>query len=195
MMNTRKRRTKVRQLLRSTTLKKLLTFVISVTVGLLFTTHLQAGEEVHTPLDTQIPNEANVIVLEQESTVPAEMYLDALQYMQRAGFKVTHSENTVDPDSLTFTSKSAPLTFSVEKQLDENLALRINYNVNAIPGGSELVARAEYTENISDKGTQWNEAQWTHGKAKKAFYTTLQSLREATYDKIYFETRVMTAQK
>jgi len=137
---------------------------------------------------SQIPEDANRVVLEQEGVPPADTYVDTYNLMRTADFQIIDSEETLELSSLRdLIAEGDPLVFTAKKQVRDDLALRISFNIETTPGGSKLIASAEYADDVNASIPNWNQATWTDGEAQDAFAEALDIVRHARYDAMDFE--------
>lgn len=146
-------------------------FVFLVLLGLGTLAGCQSTEPVtYVGLQEEIPAQANRILLYQEETAPADVYVDAINYFRRQDWLVTASEETMDPIELEEALDEDPLAFTVKKQVNDDLALEISAKVDVRGAGGQLIASADYASSITRPIAEWKQAEWTEGKARTAFY-------------------------
>jgi len=181
----------IHKLIEQSTLTKVLTIGLVLALGGFLTTTASAQMN---GVDTEdIPDEANRIVLIQESVPPANVYVDAYNTLQRLDYTINSSATTLDTESLQEFLDEDPLIFTAEKQVNDKMALRLSLNVEKTAAGGKLVASAEYAENLNAPTTEWKQAKWTDGLAKDAFFSAFETLRNAQYSAIEFESGVAVA--
>lgn len=139
----------------------------------------------------EIPDNANRVFLVQEGTPPADVYVDMINILQLADWKLTYAEDNLETDNLEDMLQDAPLVFEARKQITDEMALQITGNVEATAAGGQIIATIEYANSVDTPTGDWNDAVWTTGKEKMAFYEGLESLRHARYDALEFESGVM----
>ncbi|MCF7803560.1 MAG: hypothetical protein K9N46_02480 [Candidatus Marinimicrobia bacterium] len=170
-----------------------------VATGLLIPTmsaHLNAQVPNSWGLTSKIPEDADLILMQQEGVPPADVYIDALLSFKRQNYELKHSENTFDPAELEgIILGDSPLVFVAKKQVTDDLALEITANVQPIPGGGKMLASVRYAESVEADVGEWKQAKWTEGKAKEAFFRGLEALRQTRYDAVDFETGVVVTRK
>lgn len=176
-------------------IQKTIATTLSLLLTVLFAGNVFAGDKdkYTNPAAEDIPRNANRIILEQEQQPPADMYVDAMQFLRNAGYDITKAEDAMETQSLNDLAENRPLTMNAEKQINDDMAIQITLNVNTTPGGSELIASAFYADSKDVSEANWNEASWTDGKSKKAFEKAFFALRQGTYDTITFESGVAVA--
>lgn len=148
------------------------------------------AQETFSGIQDEIPDEANRIILEQREITPSDVYLNALHTFRRADWEVTASEDSEDATELEdiLTGEEEPLAFTAENEISPDLALRITVNVEPIPAGGRLLASVDYAENIP--ADNWEDAAWTRGMERRAFFEALEVLRRTAYDNAGFEVGV-----
>jgi|GEM_PF-1502640 len=168
--------------------------VFAVGLGLLLVLGLAFGiaaQDIRTRgVEMRIPDDANRIVLEQEGVPPADVYVDAVRYLEMKDFEMLVSEETFATDALESLLEAAPLNFSARKQINDTLALRITGDVSKIPGGGRLIASVEYADSVDTPIPEWKQAAWTTEPAKNAFFKALEIMRGTRYDAMDFEVGV-----
>jgi len=157
----------------------------------IFTSTLSA-QTIPSEVSKAIPQGASQIVMEQNGTPPADVYVDTYYLMERANYKITASEETLEPQSLyDLLNGDSPLVFSAKKQVNDNLALWFTFNVEEIPGGGKLLASVKYSDDVNTPTEDWKQAKWTNGKAKTAFTKALDLIRHDRYDTMDFTLKVI----
>ncbi len=146
-------------------------------------------------MEQTIPENANRIIIEQEGVPPADAYVDAINMFELMDWEIIASEETLILDNLREINDTEPLVFAAKKQVTDDMALRISGNVDAIPGGGEMMISAEYAEDVDTPVPEWKQASWTSGKAKEAFQKTLDIIRHSAYDAVDFEIGVSVVAK
>ena len=125
----------------------------------------------------EIPEGANRIVMDRQEmteeltvdTPGLAFYVDARQHLEENGYEI----ETADEEELFLTT--AP------KQLEDGLALRLNINIDPAPGGSRLIALAEYAPSVTAGANAWQEASWTGGQAQEAFSAAVDMMQNLSY--------------
>lgn len=138
-------------------------------------------------IENKIPEGANRIIMEQEEVPPADVYVDAVKFLQRKEFDILTSEETFEVESLEGLLEAGPLSFTARKQVNEDMAIRIMADVNTVPGGARLVASVRYADSAEADIGEWKQAKWTAPEAKDAFFKGLEILRGIRYDAMDFE--------
>ncbi len=140
----------------------------------------------HGVLD-KIPQNANLIMLDQQGVPPATVYADALITLQNQHFQIVSSKNTLDIDKLSDILKNEPLIFSAKKQIQPDLAIKITADARSMAGGGRLIASVKWAPNVNDSVEQWKDARWTSGIPREAFFEGLEILRGTRYDAMDFD--------
>ena len=177
------------------TLLKTTKMLVSLMLAAVFTGTIFAGEKDVQPVARDIPENANRIIMQQEGQPPADMYVDAVQFLEKRGYNVINAENPLETESLSELTENKPLVLRAEKKVSKNLSVQIAVNVNAMPGGSDLTASVYYADSADVAAGHWNQATWTEGDSKKSFNLAFQDLRRGTYDTIHFESGVAVVRK
>lgn len=135
-------------------------------------------EEAPAHITRDIPDGANRLVLErladeaaETDDVPKALYVDARQHLEQEGFAFAKTD---DEDLILVTEP---------KQINEDLALRIDLNVQLLPGGGQLIAASEWAATTS--ATEWRRARWTtaqDSKDKVAFGAMIDALHGIEFD-------------
>ena len=177
------------------TLLKTVKMIVSLMLAAVFTGTIFAGEKDIQPVARDIPENANRIIMQQEGQPPADMYVDAVQFLEKRGYTVINAKNPLETESLSELAEHNPLILRAEKKISKDRTVQIAVNVNAVSGGSELAASVYYADSMNVTAGHWNQASWTEGDSKKSFNIAFQDLRRGTYDTINFESGVAVARK
>lgn len=141
--------------------------------------------------EEHIPQDANRIILVQEGLPPAAVYADVVNVLKNDGYEIVAEDKALDVKSMhDLVDGDESLTFTAVKQVRGDMALRIMGKAEKTPGGSRLIAGAEYASTIRTPLPSWQNARWTNKRAKEAFFTALEQLRHSSYDAVDFETLV-----
>ncbi len=139
-------------------------------------------------IENRIPEGANRIVLKQTAVPPADVYVDAINHLERKDFEITTSEETFDGDILESITESRPLVFSAKKQINDKLAIKILGNVQICgPACGLLLTSVKYAEDVDTSVPDWKNATWNKPAEKDAFYKALEILQGTAYDFLDFE--------
>lgn len=177
------------------TLLKTTKMIVSLLLAVVFTGTIFAGEKDVQPVARDIPENANRIIMQQEGQPPADMYVDAVQFLEKRGYKIVNAENPLETDSLSELTEKKPLVLRAEKKVSKDLTMQIAVNVNTMAGGSELAASVYYADSADVTAGHWNQASWTEGDSRKSFNIAFQDLRRGTYDTLRFESGVAVVRK
>lgn len=93
-------------------------------------------------------------------------YVDARQYLEEIGFTLAEE----DEETL--------LLVTDPKQVEDDLALRIEAHVKPAPGGSTMLVSADYATDVNAATGAWQEAAWTGGLSKDAFRKTFERMND-----------------
>jgi len=148
------------------------------------------AQEAFSGIQDEIPDGANRIILNQREITPSDVYLNALNTFRRAEWEVIASEDAEDVTELAdlLTGEEEALAFTARGEVSDDLALRIAVNVEPIPAGGRLIASVDYAANtLADN---WQDAAWTTGREREAFFEALEVLRRTAYDNAGFEVGV-----
>ena len=155
----------------------------------------QTGNVRYGGLQEEIPDGANRVLLEQEEMPPADAYVDAYHFFERkGGFDIVASEETLDLDELgEILTDDDPLAFTAHGQVARNMAVRVAINVDRLPAGTGAltIASVEYADQLPAE--EWHRAEWTKGRARRAFFEGLEIIRGTAYDAVDFEVGVAVA--
>jgi hypothetical protein len=167
---------------------------IAVILGFAFLAVSSASAQLGSyGIEQRIPENANLIVMEQEGVPPADVYIDAYNMLKMQDFEITASEETLVARTLRDILKDHALVMAAKKQIDDDLAIWIKCKSETMPGGGRLISSVEYTEDVNAPISQWERASWDYDdeKARQAFFEALDILRHAAYDAISFRIGVM----
>lgn len=149
-----------------------------------------AAQETFSGIQDEIPEGANRIVLEQREITPSDVYLNALYTFRRSDWEVIASEDSEEVTELDdlLAGEEEALAFTARGEVSDDLALRIAVNVEPIPAGGRLIASVDYAANTPTDS--WQDAAWTTGREREAFFEALEVLRRTAYDNAGFEVGV-----
>lgn len=167
----------------------ILSLLVAVMVLFAFTGTMFA-QQAPMGIVEDIPDGANRIIMVQEGVPPADVYVDTYNLLRTKDFQITASEESLVLSDLRDILNNEPLVFAAKKQIRDDMALWMTFNVNTTPAGGQLIASAKYAEDVNTPVGEWKQAAWTSGKAEEAFIEALDVIRHARYDAMDFEVGV-----
>lgn len=149
-----------------------------------------AAQEAFSGIQDEIPDGANRIILDQREITPSDVYLNALNTFRRSDWEVIASEDAEEVTELEnlLAGEEDALAFTARGEVSDDLALRIAVHVEPRPAGGRLIASVDYAANTP--ADNWQDAAWTTGKEREAFFEALEVLRRTAYDNAGFEVGV-----
>ena len=122
------------------------------------------AQQLPTRVTSRVPDGVNQIVMVQKGVPPADVYVDTYHLMQNMDFRITASEETLEPTSLQEILDKEPLVFSAKKQVNDDLALWFTFNVDVVAGGGQLLSSVKYSDDVNAPLSQWKQAAWTRAR-------------------------------
>ncbi|MCF7886682.1 MAG: hypothetical protein K9M80_09320, partial [Candidatus Marinimicrobia bacterium] len=168
------------RILKSIFIVSLLIFMIQI---------LFSKQESTTRINQNIPEGANKIIFKQKLLPPSGIYLDVLHHLEKKGFRILALDDVVEAQFIARAGNRNQILLSAKKQLKDSLALRMTF---LIKPGNELNSGKLVTSSIYSRDAQlplhkWQRARWTTPEASKAFYETIEIMKEADYEIEKFE--------